>query len=211
MLVRHWMTEQVDFARPADDVASTRERLRARRVRQFPVMDEGTLVGIVTDRDLRGVTDGATHVGAVMTRNPVTTTPGTLVEDAAAILRMRKIGALPVVEEGKLVGIVSESDLLAAMVELCRLLEPTTLIELDCEEGAVPVQRIRRLLESRGGRVAWLAGSPTGGGGQRVALRVRMPLGRAPERILEEAGFPVLSCITGRSAEAEQESGAKVT
>jgi acetoin utilization protein AcuB len=211
MLVRHWMTEQVEFARPGDDVASTRERLRTRRVRQFPVMDAGNLVGIVTDRDLRAVIDGTTTIGAVMTPNPVTTTPGALVEDAAAVLRARKIGALPVVEEGKLVGIVSESDLLAAMVELCRVLEPTTLIEVDCEEGAVPLQRIRRVLETRGGRVAWLVGTPTGGRGQRVALRVRMPLGRAPERILEEAGFPVLSCITGRSAETDQESGTTVT
>ena len=208
MLVRHWMTEEVEAARPGDDVASVRERLRTRSVRQFPVMDAGKLVGIVTDRDLRSASDGIATVATVMTPDPVTTTPGTLVEDAAAVLRARKIGALPVVEDGQLVGIISESDLLAAMVELCRLLEPTTLIELECEEGAIPLQRVRRVLESRGGRVAWLSGTPTGAHGQRVALRVRMPLGRAPERILEEAGFPVLSCITGRSAEADQEPGA---
>ena len=198
MLVRNWMTEQLEVVRPGDDVATVRARFHERRVRQFPVVAGGKLVGIITDRDVRAARDSAAKVETLMTANPETTTPSTPVEDAAAVLRLHKVGALPVMEGDRLVGIISESDLLQALIQLTRALEPTTLIELECDEGMPAVQRIRALLERKGGHVPWVSAVPGVGGRGRVALRVRMPVGHAPEKILEEAGFPVLSCVTGR-------------
>jgi acetoin utilization protein AcuB len=198
MLVRNWMSEQLEVVGPDDDVAAVRARLHERRVRQFPVVADGKLVGIITDRDVRSARDPAAKIETVMTVDPVTTTPSTPVEEAAALLRLRKVGALPVMEGDTLVGIVSESDLLQALIDLTRVLEPTTLIELECDEGIPAVQRIRTLLERKGGHVPWVSAVPGAGGRVRVALRVRMPVGHAPERIIEEAGFPVLSCVTGR-------------
>jgi acetoin utilization protein AcuB len=200
MMVRHWMTERVETVRPGDDVASVRARFRARRVRQFPVVADGKLVGIVTDRDVRAERDPTAKVETVMTPGPVTTDPATSVEEAAAVLRAHKIGALPVMEGGRLVGIVSESDMLQALIELCNVLEPTTLIEIDCEEGGETVARVRTILEARGGRVPWISAIPGGGGRHRVALRVRMPIGHIAEQILEEAGFRVTASISGRAA-----------
>lgn len=202
MLVRNWMSEQLEVVRPGDDVAAVRARFGERRVRQFPVVADGKLVGIITDRDVRAARDPAAKVATVMTANLVTTTPSTPIEDAAALLRLHKVGALPVMDGGALVGIISESDLLQALIELTRVLEPTTLIELECEEGMPPVQRIRALLKRKGGHVPWMSAVPGAGGRARVALRVRMPVGHAPEQILEEAGFPVLSCVTGRTPAA---------
>jgi acetoin utilization protein AcuB len=199
MLVRDWMTERVEVVQPGDDVAAVQARFRERRVRQFPVVADGKLVGIITDRDVRGARDAATKVETVMTPKPVTTTPSALVEDAAEVLRRHKVGALPVLDGDAVVGIVSESDLLQALIELTHILEPTTFIELECAGGLPPVQRIRALLERKGGHVPWISAVPRPGACVRVALRVRMPLGHAPERILEEAGIPVLSCVTGRA------------
>lgn len=202
MLVRNWMSEQLEVVRPGDDVAAVRARFGERRVRQFPVVADGKLVGIITDRDVRAARDPTAKVETVMTADPVTTTPSTPVEDAAALLRRHKVGALPVTEGGALVGIISESDLLQALIELTGILEPTTLIELDCEKGMPAVQRVRTLLERKGGQVPWMSAVADAGGRVRLALRVRMPVGHAPEQILEEAGFPVLSCVTGRTATA---------
>jgi acetoin utilization protein AcuB len=195
------MTEQVEVVRPGDEIAVVRTRFAARRVRQFPVVEQEQLVGIVTDRDVRSAREYQTTVAEIMTRHPATTSPGTLVEDAAALVRIRKIGALPVLEGDRLVGIISESDLLRALVELCALFEPTTLIEVQCDEGAGQLARIRNVLESRAGRVPWLSAAPDGRGLQHVALRVRMPIGRSPEQLLEDAGFRVLSSISGRVAQ----------
>jgi len=197
MFVRDWMTEEVEVARPDDRVATVQERLHRRGVRQFPVVSEGRLVGIITDRNVRSEHNPRAKVATVMTPAPVTTTRGTLVEEAAELLRLRKIGALPVVEGERLVGIVSESDLLAALVELCKQLQPTTEIELLCDEGVKALERIRAVIEGNYGRILNLSGVPESNRQQLITLWVRMPVGHLPEQLLEEAGFRVLACITG--------------
>jgi acetoin utilization protein AcuB len=93
------------------------------------VVESGKVVGIVTDRDIKRATPSllsgvdqeeydriltTTAVSQVMTRSPFTVTPSMRLKDAVKILIDRKFGALPVVESGKLVGIVSAIDLLRA-------------------------------------------------------------------------------------------------
>jgi len=106
--------------------------MRSRKIRHLPVLDgDGRLVGIVTDRDLRGLVfdaslrarlasapAGEVTVGAVMTRGVVTTRVETPILDAARLMHERKIGALPVLEGERVVGIFTESDALAALVEV---------------------------------------------------------------------------------------------
>ncbi len=202
MLVRDCMTTPVHTAHPEETVAAVREVFRRRRIRQLPVVAVGRVIGIVTDRDVRGAASDTATVDAVMTPNPATVTPAVPVERAALLLRERKIGALPVVEGDTLVGIVSESDLLEALTKLCAMLDPTTAIELECADDPEAPARIRRVLERHGGRVAWLTAVRTHGDRQRISFRTRMPMGSAPERLLEEAGFPVDSCVITPSSAA---------
>jgi predicted transcriptional regulator len=198
------MTERVEVAHPDDEVLAVRARLNHRRVRQCPVVAAGKLVGIVTDRDLRATHEPTAKVAGMMTRDPVTTTPATPIEDAAALLKAAKIGALPVVEGGALVGIISESDLLAALIELTHVLEPTTLIEVECENGMPAAQRARGVLERHGAKVLWMRAAAEADGRFRAAFRVRAAMGHAPEQILEEAGFVVSACITGSAPPSRQ-------
>lgn len=195
MVVRDCMTTTVETVKPDDHVATVREILRRRRIRQVPVVAADRLIGIVTDRDLRTVTDQATSVDAVMTPAPATVTPDTPIEVAATTLRQRKIGALPVVEDHALVGIVSESDLLAALVELCARLESTTVLALECDEDAGAVSRIRELFGRHGASVAWISSIRTRGGKQTINVRVRMPPERGATELLADAGFRVVSCV----------------
>lgn len=104
------------------------DMMRTRRIRHLPVVDgDGGLVGIVTDRDLRQVIFDpmvqarAGHVpdllrtltvGEIMTRAVVTTRPETLLREAALLMHEQKVGALPVVSRGRVVGILSETDVL---------------------------------------------------------------------------------------------------
>ncbi len=195
MMVRDCMTQKVETVRPDDDVATVRETLRRRHIRQLPVVAAGRVIGIVTDRDGRAVTDPGATVESVMTPAPATTTPTAPIEAAAALLRRRKIGALPVVDGDTLVGIVSESDLLDALTQLCARLDPTTVLELECPADPDAATRARKLLERHGGTVAWLTAVRTRGGNESLGLRVRMPPGKIPEQLLEEAGFTVVSCV----------------
>jgi acetoin utilization protein AcuB len=85
-------------------------------VRQLPVVEGNKLVGIITERDVRLVLRSELFdIGSaemVMTENPITVTPTTPIYRAAEMLRAYKFGALPVVDEGNLVGIISVSDFL---------------------------------------------------------------------------------------------------
>lgn len=99
--------------------------------RQLPVLDKGKLVGIVTDRDVRLVMNSPivlhgrwqdeeildkVAAESCMTPNPITVTPDTPAVRAAEMLRMYKFGALPVVDEDELVGIISVTDFLKHFV-----------------------------------------------------------------------------------------------
>lgn len=92
------------------------KRMRARRRRHLVVVRGDRVVGIVSDRDIAGLLAGSLRIDRtidqVMSRGVATIAPDAPVEAAASAMRRRKIGALPVVDEGKLVGIVTVSDLL---------------------------------------------------------------------------------------------------
>ncbi|MET0104130.1 MAG: CBS and ACT domain-containing protein [Sedimenticola sp.] len=79
-------------------------------------------------------------IGQLMRRDPVTCTPSTLVEDAGHLIRKNKVGALPVVEEGRLVGIVTESNILDFLLDItgCGLRDSTRIaVHLPDEIGAL--------------------------------------------------------------------------
>lgn len=81
--------------------------------RRLPVVQNGELIGILSKYDLRDDPDSSysTLVVAAMTPDPVTVSPSATLEHAVALLKAKEIGALPVVERGKLVGIVTASNL----------------------------------------------------------------------------------------------------
>jgi acetoin utilization protein AcuB len=140
MRIEPWMKHPVTAVRPQDSARHAREVKEEHRFNQLPVVVEGRLVGIVTDRDLREVfpsvfespepwehrgrksgSDPATiPVEDVMTRNVLALAPGAFVADAARLMRRERIGAIPIVDGERLVGILTRSDVLDAYVELCQ-------------------------------------------------------------------------------------------
>jgi len=118
---------------PDQSLLTARERMRKHGIRRLPVVRDGQLVGIVTDRDVRQTwaspaTALSTHevlyllekvtVQQIMTPKVVTVAPETPLVEAARLLHERKIGGLPVVEGKTVVGILTETDLLEALIEL---------------------------------------------------------------------------------------------
>jgi nucleotide-binding universal stress UspA family protein/predicted transcriptional regulator len=116
--VGHWMTASPITAALTDKLSVVEARMRQGSFRSMPVVDDGRVVGIITDRDLRTHTgyQDQTEVKMAMSEPVLTVTPKMPVRDAARLLRERKIGALPVVEDERLVGVVSTSDILDAFV-----------------------------------------------------------------------------------------------
>lgn len=141
MVVRKWMKHPVQAVKPLDSIQHARELMEKHRVNQLPVVVDGHLVGIITDRDLRDAfpsvfdssllarrerkvttTDPRTvAVEMVMTPNVTTVGAGDSMADAARLMRRQKIGALPVVEGERLVGILTRSDILEGFIDLVEL------------------------------------------------------------------------------------------
>jgi acetoin utilization protein AcuB len=118
-LVAKWMTPHPISAEPAEKLAAVHAKMLSGHFRTMPVLSAGKLAGIITDRDLRrheGYLDH-TEVRLAMTTAVATVTPSTPVHETAKSLLEHKIGALPVVEDERLVGNISTSDVLRAFLE----------------------------------------------------------------------------------------------
>lgn len=125
MLVRDIMTSPVEFLEIGDSLDLARHLMKVGRLRHLPVVDgQQRLIGLVTHRKLLeawvGHGDPAHErpedvareipVDMLMETSVLTTTPGTPAAKAARVIELRKVGCLPVVDGGKLVGIVTEAD-----------------------------------------------------------------------------------------------------
>jgi acetoin utilization protein AcuB len=132
MLLKNCMTLNPATITPKEDVKSAFDILKKHGFRQFPVVEDGMLIGIVTDRDLRAaLSQPDLTVGDVMTSNPVTILEDATVEEAARIIRDRKFGSLPVVSKtGNLVGIITVTDIL----NLLRFSEESVRAEINLPE-----------------------------------------------------------------------------
>ncbi len=134
MQVRDLMSSQVVTIGTSESCLDAVVRMQRARARHLPVVSrEGHLVGIITDRDLRHLLfssrmfgalgssrvdvllDGV-HVAEIMSTDVVTTTPDATLADAASTMRKEKVGSLPVLESGRVVGILTETDVLRHVV-----------------------------------------------------------------------------------------------
>ncbi len=119
------MTRNPATVSPRDTLARAKALMDAGGFRRLPVVEGGKLVGIITERDLRqhiGYLD-ATRVDGAMSAAPMTVPPRSSVQDAARLLLQHKVGGLPVVEDGKLLGIMTTSDLLKALLDVIEATE----------------------------------------------------------------------------------------
>jgi len=118
MKVKDIMTTDVMTCKETDTLSDCTAMMKEFNIGAIPVMDDGDhLVGIITDRDIavravaKGIDPDEAHIGDFMTPSPVTIEPEINIEDAADIMAANQIRRLPVVDNGKLVGIVSIGDL----------------------------------------------------------------------------------------------------
>lgn len=154
MYVRQFMTSQVFTVSPDDNVADTMALMREKKINRLPVVQKGKLVGIVTDGDLREVSPSPattlsifelnylvakTSIRDVAVKKVITCTPDTKLEDAALLMRDHGIGALPVLDHEKLVGIITETDIFDTFLDMMGFRSPgdRMVIETKDEVGVM--------------------------------------------------------------------------
>ena len=134
LVVRDYMTADPLTLEPEDSLMSALEVMRLRGVRRVPVVLGGVLMGLLVEGDLKRaepstLTDSqeqfnqameSTAISRIMVPNPVTVTADQPLVEAAEILYNTKYGALPVMDEGRVVGILTDNDMLRALRDLLR-------------------------------------------------------------------------------------------
>lgn len=116
MRIHDVMNKNVVTIAPEESVSAARERIRAEGIHHLVVTERKKIVGVLSDRDLTTGDDEA-RVKDVMTKETLTITPGETLRKAAGMLDGANVSCLPVVEDGKLAGIVTTSDLLRALAK----------------------------------------------------------------------------------------------
>ena len=184
------------------------------RIRHIPVVSTDGLVGVISDRDVREALPSpmspgeAMEFAAAMDRIPVwevmaeevvTVTPRTSLAEAAHMLAGRKIGCLPVLDAGRLVGIVTETDMLQAFAALLDDLSGSPRLEVAVDDSPGRLQEVSRLFADLPLEVgtfvgAWTEPTSLRGATDRV-LMLRFQAFEPDEvlRVLERAGIEVLS------------------
>lgn len=184
------------------------------RIRHIPVVSTDGLVGVISDRDVREALPSpmspgeAMEFAAAMNRIPVwevmaeevvTVTPRTSLAEAAHMLAGRKIGCLPVLDAGRLVGIVTETDMLQAFAALLDDLSGSPRLEVEVADSPGRLQEVSRLFADLPLEVgtfvgAWTEPTSLRGATDRV-LMLRFQAFEPDEvlRVLERAGIEVLS------------------
>lgn len=123
MLVKEHMTKNPLVLSPDMDVTVAFSKITDRNVRQAPVVEDGKLRGIVTDRDLRMAlvqsnTQPGLQVRSIMTEDPITVDENSYLREAARLISKNKFNALPVLSDsGELIGVLTTTDILNGLVK----------------------------------------------------------------------------------------------
>ncbi len=173
MLVRERMSKHVLTVKPNAPVDETLRRMRLEKVRRFPVVDnEGRLVGIVSERDLLyAAPSPATSLSVyelhylysrikveqVMTREVVTVNYDDPIEEAARLMADHRIGGLPVMREGELVGIITETDIFKAFMEMLGARDQGIRVTVSCHDKRGELASITGAIARLGGNIISLS------------------------------------------------------
>jgi acetoin utilization protein AcuB len=210
-VVDRWMTRDVITVPPQEKIINAFELMQGRGIRHLPVVEDGELKGLVTDRDIRLALipsplstpeDRMYHLGAlerideIMATDLITVAPTTTIEEAAKLMVQYKIGAVPVVGQGKLVGILTEKDILSVFIEMLETIQASSRLDVVLGDKPSALDEVYRLLQSSQARVISVSMSPEETAGPPIySFRIERTPVEPLVHELEKAGYRVVQTL----------------
>ena len=166
MFVGERMSRPVISVTPDDPINEVLAMFRNEHIRRAPVMKAGKLVGIVSERDLLNASpSSATTLSVwelnyliikvtiknVMTKKVITVDADTPIEEAAKIMADKKIGGLPVMSSGKVIGMITETDLFKILLELMGARQKATRVTVTVPDQPGELAKITKAIANNGG------------------------------------------------------------
>ncbi len=201
--VRDAMTREVITLGPETSAAEAWGVCREHGIRHLPIVEEGRVVGLVSDRDLRDVspprasrdqenTLGWVRVRDIMSTDLATIHPLDTIDHAAREIHDRKIGCLPVVADGELVGIITSQDMLRTLTFLVGARARGSWIEVEVPNEPGMLANVTDVIRDRKVNISSVFLSPAERASFRIiVLRLETTNPRGVARALEEAGYRV--------------------
>ena len=175
MLVKYWMSKQVFTIDAENSMHDAIARMKERKVRMLPVMENGNLVGVLSDTDLkRASASDATlldvyelayllsrvKVRDLMSKKPVTARPDFTVEEAAELMMNNKISGLPVLDgTGALVGVITRHDLFKVLISLSGIGKAGILFGFVVKDQPGTIKELTDVIGAYNGRIASILSS----------------------------------------------------
>ncbi len=196
--IKHWMIKDVITISPENTVEDAFQLMKKHSIRHLPVVEGDKIVGLVTESSIRqyalpSVMDKLA-VREVMILNPITIDAEATLDEAAKVIYRYKIGGLPVVQKGRLVGILTVTDLLGAFIELMGILRSS------CRIDVIPSQtenfdEVIDIIRSQGGHIISVGMDVHHSGKRIYYIRLeKCPL-EPIASALEMAGHQVVSLV----------------
>jgi len=210
MIVAKRMMRNPVFVDENDSMKKAMDIMKEREIRHLPVMKEREkLVGIVTERDIKQASPSPAtaleireiyylldkvKVKQIMTRRVVTVSSHTSIEEAALILREKKIGCLPVVDGGKLVGILTETDILDAFLDSLGVHGPGYRVELALPNKTGILFEVLKLIKDFDANIVSVASASHEDPGMKILiLRIETKNYKMLKAALKKGGYEILS------------------
>ena len=190
MYVSDWMTKKVIILYPDDYLSDAIAMMREHDIRHLPVMKNDKLKGILSDRDIKEFSPSKatsldiyelhyllakTKVSQVMKQKVITTAPDTPVEEAAMILLDKSIGCLPVIDQGRLVGIITDKDIFRSLVDITGVRHGGNRICVTIEDRPGSIKEVADIVRKHNFRIQGILTSYEGvrEGYRRVVIRTK--------------------------------------
>jgi acetoin utilization protein AcuB len=190
MYVTDWMTKKVIVLYPDDYLSDAISMMREHGIKHLPVLKNDRLKGIISDRDIKEYSPSKatsldiyelhyllakTKVQDIMKTRVITTTPDAPVEEAAMTLLDKNIGCLPVLDQGRLVGIISDRDIFRALVDITGVRHGGHRICVTIEDRAGSIKEVADIVRSHNFRLQGILTSYEGvkEGYRRVVIRTK--------------------------------------
>jgi len=217
--VRDTMTQDVATLGPEASVAQAWTLCRERKVRHIPIVEDGRLIGLISDRDLRDASPvrksddgggenvfGWSSMRDIMSASPVTIGPFDTIDHAAKEIHERRIGCLPVVEDGKLVGIITSSDMMRTLIDLFGAGNRGTWLEVEVSNEPGALAGIVDAVREKRVNVASVFVAPAHRASNRtIVLRLETTNPKGIVKSLEDAGYDVSIVVSSASFDTTHE------
>lgn len=204
MLVENWMATNVIAVKPDTSLLKCRNMLKEHQIRRLPVVDDqNRVVGIISDRDVKGASPSkATALEVhemqyllaelkakdIMTPRPVTIKPWDSVEQAAILMMDKRFGGLPVVsEDNKLVGIITDQDIFKLLIDITGARVPGMQIAFELPDTPGSMRVIFDTLRQHNARIISVLSYYLDGDKRQVYVRIRSMADQAAEDALIKA------------------------